>query len=381
MNTLNPKNHKSHVLVLGGYGTFGSRIVRALATKGFKLTITGRNQSKAQKLSDRILQDEPQAQLDIACFDVQTQLCDFLNKLKPDLVIHTCGPFQGQQTDTAQTILQSGAHYIDLSDSRQYIQAMNALDVLAKQQQLTAITGASTVPALSSAALLHLSHQFDIQSFESIKIGISPGQKTNRGLATTQAVLSYIGKPLKPWPGADKVRYGWFDTYLQKYPNINNRLMSNCEAPDLDLLPKFFNIKNLSFSAGMESQLLHRMIGLLARLVKWGLPIKPEKHAAKLLKLSRWFDALGSEDGGMHVEVQGIDSKGQTATKTWFIEAFNNHGPQIPAIPAIIMAEKILNSDYQRGVIPCVNQITLEEYLFELKDLNIKTTITNSLGQ
>ena len=367
--------HRGHVLILGGYGTFGSRIVRALVLKGFKVTITGRNQSKAQRLSESILHDQPQIQVDIACFDVQTQLNEYLVKLKPDLVIHTCGPFQSQQTDIAQDILQSGIHYIDLSDSRNYIQAMSELNGLAKQKQLTAITGASTVPALSSAVLQYLKNQFDIQNFKSVKIGISPGQRTDRGLATTQAVLSYVGKPLKPWVGAGKVRYGWFDTYLQPYPNIKNRLMSNCEAPDLDLLPMVFDIKRLTFSAGMESQLLHRMIGLLAWLVKWRLTIKLEKHADKLLKMSRWFDPLGSEDGGMHVHVLGTDNQGHTINKTWYIEAFNNHGPQIPAIPAIIMAEKILTTEYQRGVIPCVNQIPLEEYLLELKDHKIMTTI------
>ena len=75
-------NHKGHVLVLGGYGTFGSRIVSTLASKGYKVSINGRNQNKAQRLANKILQKSPQAQPTTACFDVQTQLSDFLQKLR-----------------------------------------------------------------------------------------------------------------------------------------------------------------------------------------------------------------------------------------------------------------------------------------------------------
>ncbi|VAW44191.1 hypothetical protein MNBD_GAMMA02-1123 [hydrothermal vent metagenome] len=361
------------VLVLGGYGTFGSRISRALCKKGFHVIINGRHFHQAQALKHSILEEDFAAQVTVSCFDVYSQLNLRLKKMNPQLVIHTCGPFQGQDTYIAQTTIKAGIHYLDLSDDRGYVQKMLALNDLAQANGVMAITGASTVPALSSAVLAYVQDKYAIDRFKAVKIGISPGQKTARGLATTQAVLSYIGKALKPWPGNQKKRYGWQDTYLQEYPSINSRLMGNCESPDLDCLHHHFNIEQLSFSAGMESKLLHRLIWVGSWLIRLGLPLKLKNHAKWLLKSSRWFDSLGTEDGGMHVEFEVKLGKGQkTISKTWFIEATGNQGPQIPAIPAILMAEKILKQPMSSGVQVCVNLIQLEEYLKELEQFDSK---------
>ncbi len=351
------------ILVLGGYGTFGKRIVRGLCQRGHQLIINGRNRQKAEALKQQIIEEKGDAQLQLACFDVHQDLAQQLKQLKPALVIHTCGPFQGQDTQIAQSIITAGIHYIDLADGRDYVQQLLQLDGLAKQHGVSAITAASTVPALSSAALSDLQQRFQIKSFQAIKIGISPGQRTDRGFATAQAVLSYVGKPLKSWPGSHKSHFGWQDMYLQKYPTISNRLMGNCEAADLDLLHQHFPIEQLGFAAGMESKLLHVLIWLSSWLVRSGLPIDLTKHTDRLLRLSRWFDFLGTTDGGMHIEFTGLNRNNQQVHRTWYIEAKNNTGPQIPATPAILMAEKIMHQQITTGVKACVNSISLNAYL------------------
>ncbi len=363
------------ILVLGGYGTFGARIVQALAAKEHRLLINGRNEKKATKLARKIIDKQPNALVSPACFDVFRDLKQSLLSHKPDLVIHCCGPFQGQDTHTAQTVIESGIHYIDLSDGRDFVQSMLKLDSLAKTNQVVAITAASTVPTLSSAVLYFLQERFSITQFKQVKMGISPGQKTNRGLATTQAVLSYIGKPLKPWPGNNEIKYGWQNTYLQPYPGIKNRLMGNCEAADLDLLHLHFPIHQLTFSAGMESKILHFLVWACSWLVRLKLPIKPAKHASWLLSMSRWFDMFGSEDGGMHIGIDAKDNQGNNVCKTWYIIAKTNDGPQIPAIPAIILAEKILNQEMDFGCRSSINTITLSEYINALDGFAIETQI------
>lgn len=369
------KNKQKSILVLGGYGTFGRRIVKALCAKGYQLLINGRNQVKANQLLNELINEQADATVATACFDVFTELNSKLKELKPDLVIHCCGPFQGQDTAVAQIIIESGVHYIDLSDGREYVQCMLKLDQLASLHNTVAITAASTVPTLSSAALLYLQQSFQIEVFNEVRIGISPGQKTSRGLATTQAVLSYVGKPLKPWPGLSKTKFGWQDTYLQSYPGISNRLMSNCEAADLDLLHHHFPIDKLYFSAGMESKLLHSLLWISSWVIRFGLPLNLARHAAKLLSISRWFDFLGSEDGGMHVHIKAIDKQGESINKTWFVIAKNNDGPQIPAIPAIILADKILNGQLSTGARSSVNEISLNEYISEFTGFAIQTLI------
>lgn len=372
---MKPQNKSKSILVLGGYGTFGARIVGALCAKGYRLLVNGRNKVKANQLIKKIISEQPDTHVSEACFDAFIELKNQLDKLKPNLVIHCCGPFQGQDNFIAKTTIESGIHYIDLSDGRDYAQNILKLDTLAIQQKTTAITAASTVPTLSSAVLLYLQQTYQIEKFIQVRIGISPGQKTNRGLATTQAVLSYVGKPLKPWPGINKTMFGWQDTYLQSYPDIRNRLMGNCESVDLDLLQSHFPIEKLYFSAGMESKLLHSLVWSCSWLIRMGLPLNLSKHASKLLSISRWFDFLGSEDGGMHVQITAEDKHGEIINKTWFVIAKNNDGPQIPSIPAIILADKILNLQLAPGAMSSINQVTLKEYLQEFNGLAIKTII------
>lgn len=361
------------VLILGGYGTFGLRIAQSLCNQGLAVIINGRDNNKAQRAVKNISQATTNALISCACFDARTDLRHQLQKLQPKVVIHTCGPFQLQDTQIAQTIIEAGCHYIDLADGRDYVKNMQHLDSLARHHQVSVITAASTVPTLSAAVLAHLKDQHNIQTFKQVRIGITPGQKTARGLATTRAVLSYIGKPLVPWSGIKAKKYGWLNTYLQKYPNIGRRMMGNCEAADLDLLPQYFDIEQLTFSAGMESKLLHVGIWVCAWLVRLKIPVNLPSKASGLLKLSRHFDFLGTGNGGMHIEINGTNGQGQNITKTWFIEAMNFDGPDIPAVPAALMTIMILEGKTNTGVSPCIGHINLTAYLEALNGLAIKT--------
>lgn len=101
----NPHPHPHHphdpyrVLVLGGYGTFGGYVADALALDpNIALTIAGRNHSQAQVRADAITQKGSAHK--VACVAVDAlnseKLRAVLRERKPHLVVHTCGPFQGQ---------------------------------------------------------------------------------------------------------------------------------------------------------------------------------------------------------------------------------------------------------------------------------------------
>src|SRR5262249_44252745 len=148
----------------------------------------------------------------------------------------------------------------------------------------------------SSAVLEHF--KCDFAEIELFKYGISPGQKAERGLATTQGILTYVGKALRMFSGRTKPAYGWQDIYRQHYPEIGARWMANCDIPDLDLLPKNYGIKAIQFSAGLELGFLHLGLWALSWLVRWGLPLDLPRYAEPLLTISNWFNSLGSADGG-----------------------------------------------------------------------------------
>ena len=356
------------VLILGGYGNFGQKISTRLAKSGISIIIAGRSKEKAEKLAKQLTAEA-------TGFNVNKELNEQLKILKPYVVINTCGPFQNADYAVAKTCIENKVHYIDLADGRDFVCGITALDAMAKQNDVLVVSGASTVPGLSSAVLKNFKGEFSI--IDSLVYGITPGQKTPRGLATTQGVLSYLGKPLKK-SGDSKIRYGWQDIYRQGYPELGNRWMANCDIPDLDLFPQKYNIKSIRFSAGMENTFFHFSIWILSWLKRLCLPIKLENYAALFLKLSHLFDKFGTSNGGMHIIITGKDKRDKPLQKNWFIIAKNNDGPQIPCVPAIILSKKLIAGELKAlGAMPCIDLLTLDEYLNELRDFNIKEIITH----
>lgn len=363
----------SKILILGGYGNFGKRIARALLKANIPIIINGRKEQKAIEFAKSLENDFDKNLYEIAIFDAETDLDAFLKSNETKILINTCGPFQAKDYRIAQIAIENGAHYIDLADGRDFVVNITSLDEEARTNKVSIISGASTVPGLSSAALEEFKGEF--QSIESLKFGISPGQKAERGLATTMGILSYAGKPLKPFAGHDKA-FGWQDIYWQKFKGLGFRPMANCDIPDLDLLPPKYGIKNIQFSAGLELNFLHLGLWALSYLVRWGVPLNLENYASLMLKAADWFNFLGSDDGGMFMDICGIGKNGETLNKKWFIIAKNGDGPQIPTIPAIILAKKLYNKQFkQKGAMPCVGLVSLSEYLDELKDFEIETYI------
>jgi hypothetical protein len=289
-------------------------------------------------------------------------------------VIHTAGPFQTSDYAVAQTCIEHKIHYIDLADSRGYVTGITTLNKQALDQDTLVVSGASTVPGLSSAVLQRYKSYFS--EIDALIYGISPGQKAPRGLATTKAILTYLGKPLKPTAGDTEQRYGWQDLYRQTYPGLGKRWMANCDVPDLDLFPAKYGMRRIQFSAGMEASMLHLGMWLISYCVRAGLPLSLPQHAESLLRLSKIFDCLGTDNGGMHMLIQGKDPLGKSLEIKWFIIASNGAGPQIPCVPAIVLATKLFRKTLTtRGAVPCIEMVTLEEYMDELREFPIKQCV------
>lgn len=360
------------ILILGGYGNFGARISRALAKANIPIVICGRDEDKANKLKNNLEKNFPDSKIEISCFDVKKDLKNKLQTLQPLAVINTCGPFQNSNYDVAKNCIENKTHYIDLSDGRDFVNNISILDATAKKNNVLVVSGASTVPGLSSAVLEKYKNEFS--EIDSLKFGIAPGQRAPRGIATTQAILSYVGRKIKPFKGGKQDCYGWQDLYLQTYPGIGKRWMANCEIPDLDLLPQKYNIKSIRFSAGMENPALHLGIWLVSWLVRIFPFINLQKYAKFFLRLSNIFNFFGSDDGGMHMIIKGKDLSGKIVERKWFIIALNSDGPNIPTIPAIVLAKKLYRGELNLiGAMPCVGLVSLDEYLEELKEFAIKT--------
>src|SRR5215475_11205721 len=139
------------VLVLGGYGFFGGRISSVLAKNpAVRLLIGGRSADSARYMAQELGLPSDHA----VCIDAtNSQLQQTLKELRIGTVIHTAGPFQGQDYAVARAAINAGCHYIDLADGRQFVTGIEVLDAAARERDLTVTSGASSVPALSSAVV------------------------------------------------------------------------------------------------------------------------------------------------------------------------------------------------------------------------------------
>lgn len=358
------------ILVIGGYGNFGKRLVSSLLSHyDHEIVVAGRSQPKLEAFTQTCRHSSGRS-LTGLCLDVlDSDLKTIFAGLAPDIVVNASGPFQFQsaagQYRVARACAENGIHYVDLADDRKFVCGFSAaLDKLATGKRVSLVTGASTVPGLTAAVLDHFSPRFS--KLETVDYGISPGNRTERGAATVASILSYTGRPFDTLLNGHRHRvFGWQDLRRVDFgAPVRRRWMGNCDIPDLELIPaRYPDLKTLRFQAGLEVTLLHLGLWSLSLLSSSGMIASWAKFAAPLTRMSDWFLSWGSDCGAMFVEMAGITSTGQSRRMSWQLVAENGTGPNIPTIAAELVINKIATGDCRYGAMPCLGLFTLDEFV------------------
>ena len=359
------------IVVLGGLGNFGARICRALAADQ-SLTVISASRRRGSAPAVFAALNIQQAQIDIA----MGGFTEALRRLNPDIVIHCAGPFQGQDYRVAHAALACSAHYIDLADGRDFVAGFGAaLSAAAQQANRLAVTGASTLPALSSAVVDAYTAGFSI--LRSIDTIIAPGQRASRGAATLAGVLDYVGKPFLVWEGSEwRTAYGWQDVRRVDICVIGKRLSAVCDVPDHVLFPdRYRGVASVRFRAALELGIQHRALALLATIRRAGLAISVARLAPWLEVIASKLDAFGTDTGGMTVTLAGVGQNGAPRTLRWQVIASDNHGPEIPCMAAVLLARKLAEGAVsQTGAMACMGLVTLEEFVAEFGKWQMQTS-------
>ncbi len=362
------------VMVLGGYGNFGARISRALGGDDrIELLVAGRDGSRAAAFA-AALSDRAQGMA------VDMRSAGFAQVLQHHgvgLVIHTAGPFQGQDYSVARACAQAGVHYIDLADGRRFVcDFPRAVHAAFAGTGRVAITGASTVPALSSAVVDELCKGW--QCVDSIDICIAPAQTAPRGVATLRSVLSYCGGPIQVWHGGQWQNHvGWAKPKRVAFQRLHPRLGALCDIPDLELFPARYQVRErMEFRAAVELGTAQRAFAVLAWLRHVGLLKNPAALAGVLNTTAKLFDPFGSALGGMVVRVVGLGADGKPAKRAWHIAADNNHGPEIPCMAAILLARRLAGGESMAsGAYACVSLNKLADFAPEFAKWGMVTDV------
>lgn len=367
------------VLIVGGYGAFGCLIAERLARDdGSQIIIAGRCRHKAATACETLRQKiAARASIAPAALDVTTCRESDLRTIAPKIVINAAGPYHKHDYHLARCAIDAGCHYIDLADNRQFVTGITALNDAANRSSVSVISGASSVPGLSSAVVNKYAPEF--ATLNEIHIGISPGNHFDPGPATTASVLANIGKPFPMLIDGRRMQvYGWQNLSRQRIGALGQRWVANVDVPDLTLFPNAEpTLRTVTFKAGLEISLFHLGLWSASWLVRTGVVRSLESWSPLLRRLKSRMQFLGSDRGGMFIDMHGINAHGKQKKLSWTLVAKNGHGPYIPATASVILARKLLSDNaLDSGAYPCFKRFSLADFDRAVADLAIYHTIT-----
>jgi len=335
------------VLIVGGYGVFGRRLATLLADRA-ELTILlgGRSRARSEQAARSLT---GAARFESCVFDRDGDLGAQLSALTPDVLVDCSGPFQvyGRAPwRLVEACIAARVHYLDLADGTDFVLGIESFDEAARQAGVFVLSGVSTCPALTGAAVRAVTSGW--RRLDRITAGIAPSPHADVGLNVIRALVSYAGRPVRLLrDGRSAQGAGLVETRQETITPpgrspLRRTLFSLVDVPDLVLLPRLWpQLQSIWFGAGPRPEILHRMLNLLARLVSWKWPV-PLVPLSGLFHLAKTRLKWGEDRGGMFVRVEGIGPDGAAATGTWSLIAEGEDGPFIPAMAVASVLGKVL---------------------------------------
>ncbi len=347
------------VLVLGGYGGFGGRLSRRLAGDGWRVLVAGRNLHAAQAFAAQLRNAEGvQA-------DREGDLVPILKAQRPLLLIDAAGPFQNSDYRVAETCIACGIHYIDLADARAFVGGIAALDDSAKAAGVVAVSGASSVPAMSGAVIAELAR--DMGEVCAVSMAISASNRATAGASVAAAILSYVGKPVRMWRGKRwRQETGWHSLRRASYAVDGragiSRLVALSDVPDHDIVPASVKGRPATvFRAGPEFSFQLLTLWLLSWPVKWGWVNSLSPLARWLRPLQRFSANLGTDRSAMMIDVKGRLAGGFVGRR-WTLIVEDGHGPEIPTMAAQLLAGALAQGRIAAGARSADGELSLGEF-------------------
>jgi saccharopine dehydrogenase-like NADP-dependent oxidoreductase len=357
------------VVILGGYGVFGSRLAELLVRDGHDVLITGRDERKLTELSKRLNcrhlaldhRNDPQA----------------LFAVSPEVVVDAAGPFQSYRNDpyiVPRLCLEHGADYLDLSDDAEFTQGITQLDDRARSANRRLLSGASSVPGISSAIAAGLCTGMD--EILLIDTAIFPGNRAPRGASVISSIVSQLGTTSSVYRGGVwRSQSSWSDPQqIGLAPNLS-RTARFIEVPDIRLFPKYFGAKSVIFRAGLELGILNMAMSFIAVIRRqWMFAVAPWQ-AEVFRKVANLFLPFGTDRGGMRVLVVGASNK-TVIRREWRLIAEAGDGPYIPAVMARALIRKL--SSLPEGSRACLAETSRAKVESAMSDLAVSVETVES---
>lgn len=350
------------VIVLGGAGVFRSRLAELLIRDGHTVRIAGRNGKMAAETARRL-----------GATSLVLDRTGHLGALADaDALVDCAGPFQDYGDDPyrlARACLTAGIDYLDLSDASGFTTGIAALDPAARSAGRSALSGVSSVPALSSAAVCALAEGLD--EIAMIETAILPGNRAPRGRSVVASILSQVGRPLRLWRGGEwEQTTGWSEPRRYELAPGLARKGYVIGVPDLEIFPEAFGARSVVFRAGLELGLFNRGLALLAFWRRRTGMAQGRWTTAAARAGAGLLARAGTDRGGMAVSVTGR-SGNRWVRRQWRLVAEAGEGPFVPAVAARALLRR--STPAPPGARACLGEVTLVEAEAAMADLAVST--------
>jgi hypothetical protein len=348
------------ILLLGGYGTFGRRMAPRLAEAGFEVLVAGRSLAKAEACCAERPGMTPLA------LDRDRGLADALALHRPFALVDAAGPFQGAGYDSARAAIAAGCHYLDIADARDFVCGIGALDAEARAAGVTAIAGASSLPALSGAVARRLAEGMD--EVRAVDVALSATSRGTSGRSIARATLSYLGRPVGLWTNRRRTTgHGWQKLLRQDFEAegaapLRGRLLGLADVPDLALLPdRLPGRPAVLFRAGTDLSLHNLGLWLLSWPVRWRWVDGLAPVEGLLSRLQRWTGLAGSRRSAMAIRLFGVAGE-RRLERRWTLIADRDDGPEIPTLAVPILLGKLAKGEVEPGALDGGTLLELEDF-------------------
>ncbi len=345
----------SRILVIGGYGGFGARLTRRLLAAGHQVLVAGRSADKAAAFCADLAGTEPVAA------DRTNGIGMAMARHRPDLVIDAAGPFQESGYTVPEACIAMRIPYLDLADARGFVTGIAGLDKRAAEAGVAIVGGASSVPALSGAVVRELAR--GLPRVDRIDIALSASNRAVRGPAVAEAILSYVGQPVRLWRARRwTLGRGWQELRRELFAVAGakplRRWVALAEVPDLELMPeRIAGHPAVTFRAGTELGFQMLALWLLSWPVRWGWIGSLRGAAPWLHRLQRLTAGAGSDRSAMAVTLRA-----PCVERCWTLMAEKGDGPEIPTLAAQLLAEDLLAGRLPAGAYDASGLLGLDRF-------------------
>ncbi len=297
----------ARIIVLGATGVMGQRLMRLLSSEVAPQHLLGVSRHT-----------RPLA------IDVHAPPPDDL--LKPgDVLIDAVGPYRHDPAPWVRACARAGAHWIDLCESDAFaarVRAAKASDAAST----SALSGCSTLPALTAALLANMRHGLPDNLAHSAEVALSMGSRNAPSAGLIYSLLRPLGRPLPRQPGR-----AWRARATRALSDGTRRTYGSYPCPALGLDAP------VSLWSGFDRALLWWPL----YAASWLLPWVPDRALAWISRPAAWLATgwrpLGGHEGSLRLAWR--DAQGAEVVVGELLAP--RAGLDIPALPAVWAATRL----------------------------------------